>query len=499
MDPCDSGWSCGFRSMPMAALMVLVVSGVGVLVFAYTGNYLSRGAPDVGRLVGLLALFAGAMLGLVLADNLLVLYTCWELTSVTSYLLIGNDHADARARAAALQALLVTSAGGLAMLGGFVLLGQAAGTYRLSAILAAPPSGTAGRPWRSCSCCSARSPSRPSTRSTPGCPGAMVAPTPVSAYLHSATMVKAGVYLVPGSPRPSPPVPLWRPTVRRRRAWSTMVAGGLRALRQHDLKLLLAFGTVSQLGFLFVLFGVGTAGGRDGRLRAAARPRPVQGRRCSWSSASSTTRPAPATCGPLPGLGRGLAAGRRGSVVVSGRVDGRRPAGARLRAKEAALRRARRTASRSAASAWCSPAWSAGSVLTVAYSVRFVWGAFTAGADRLGRRPAAASTPRPRPRRPRSSRRPRCWPRRHARPRRGARRSPTALVSGAAAALDRRPRRVAPRLWHGFNLPLVLSAVALAGGAAAVPRPARPVARVLARRPPAAERRATPTSASCAA
>ena len=93
----------------------------------------------------------------------------WELTSVTSYLLIGNDHEDRRARAAALQALLVTSAGGLAMLGGFVLLGQAAGTYRLSELVAAPPGGTTV-PWRSSSSSSGPSPSRRSTRSTPGCP-----------------------------------------------------------------------------------------------------------------------------------------------------------------------------------------------------------------------------------------------------------------------------------------------------------------------------------------
>ena len=116
-------------------------------------------------------LFAGAMLGVVLADNLLVLYTGWELTSVTSYLLIGNDHTKIHARAAALHALLVTSLGGLAMLAGFVLIGQAAGTYRLSEIARrrrrrAPPSPSG---W--CSSWSARSRSRRSTRSTRGCPG----------------------------------------------------------------------------------------------------------------------------------------------------------------------------------------------------------------------------------------------------------------------------------------------------------------------------------------
>ena len=140
------------------------------------------------------------------------------------------------------------------MLVGFVLLGQAAGTYRLSAIAGDAAVGPDGRPWPSCSCWSARSPSRRSTRSTPGCPGAMVAPTPVSAYLHSATMVKAGVYLVgAASPRRSPPWQLVAPTGAVTVGLVTMVAGGLRALRQHDLKLLLAYGTVSQLGFMFVV------------------------------------------------------------------------------------------------------------------------------------------------------------------------------------------------------------------------------------------------------
>ncbi|HEV7720343.1 MAG TPA: proton-conducting transporter membrane subunit, partial [Iamia sp.] len=105
-----------------AALMVVLVSGVGVLVFAYAGRYLSPRGPGVGRLIGLLTLFSGSMLGLVVADNLIVLYGFWELTSITSFLLIGNGHRDARARAAALQALLVTGAGGLAMLAGFVVL-----------------------------------------------------------------------------------------------------------------------------------------------------------------------------------------------------------------------------------------------------------------------------------------------------------------------------------------------------------------------------------------
>ena len=109
------------------------------------------------------------MLGLVLADNLIVLYGFWELTTITSFLLIGNTHADGRARAAALQALLVTSLGALAMLAGFIVIGQAAGTYRLSAIVDDPPIGTAVDGRAGARARSERSPSRRSTRSTAGC------------------------------------------------------------------------------------------------------------------------------------------------------------------------------------------------------------------------------------------------------------------------------------------------------------------------------------------
>jgi multicomponent Na+:H+ antiporter subunit A len=238
------------------ALMVLLVSGVGLLVLAYSASYFPRVQVGLGRLIGLLVLFAGAMLGLVLADNLLVVYGFWELTSIASYFLIGNRSSSARARAAALQALLITGAGALAMLVGFILIGQAAGTYQLSAILADPPSGsTIGAALALVLIGAATKSAQYPFHSW--LPGAMVAPTPVSAYLHSATMVKAGVYLIARFTPAFAGVAWWRPVVVTIGLVS-MVAGGLRALRQHDLKLVLAFGTVSQLGFLVVLFGWGT-------------------------------------------------------------------------------------------------------------------------------------------------------------------------------------------------------------------------------------------------
>jgi multicomponent Na+:H+ antiporter subunit A len=237
-------------------LMVLLVSGIGVAVMVYAQGYFPLSQEGLGRLIGLLALFSGAMLGLVLADNLLMLYLCWELTSVTSYLLIGNRHESSRARAAALQALLITGAGGLVMLVGFILLGQAAGTYELTAILTDPPSGTIVGVALALILVGAVTKSAQYPFHS-WLPGAMVAPTPVSAYLHSATMVKAGVYLVARFTPAFVSVPFWRPTVVTI-GLIGMFAGGVRALRQHDLKLLLAFGTISQLGFMFVMFGIGT-------------------------------------------------------------------------------------------------------------------------------------------------------------------------------------------------------------------------------------------------
>ena len=260
VDTRSFGWIPGLdlvadtRLDGFSLLMVLLVCGMGVLVMAYSTSYFANGA-DARRTAGLLVLFAGSMLGLVLADNLGWLYVCWELTSVTSFLLIGGNQATAGKRTASLQALLVTGAGGLAMLGGFIVIAQAAGTWSMSEILAQPPSGTtvgvglalvlAGILTKS-----AQYPFHF------WLPGAMVAPTPISAYLHSATMVKAGIYLAARFAPAFAAVGVWRPAIAVI-GLLTMIAGGLRALRQDDLKLLLAFGTVSQLGFLLVLAGIG--------------------------------------------------------------------------------------------------------------------------------------------------------------------------------------------------------------------------------------------------
>ena len=238
-----------------ALVMTLLVSGIGLLICVYAVGYFSHIKPGQSRLAGLMTLFAAAMLGVVWADHLIALFIAWELTSITSYLLIGNDDRDPRARAAALQAIFITGAGGLALLLGLIIIGQSAGTYRLSEMIESPPSGGAVAAALVCVLLGAFTKSAQAPFSS-WLPGAMVAPTPISAYLHSATMVKAGVYLVA---RLSPIVATtgqWRLLVLVTGA-ATMVIGGLRAMRQRDLKLLLAYGTVSQLGFMMLLFGTG--------------------------------------------------------------------------------------------------------------------------------------------------------------------------------------------------------------------------------------------------
>jgi multicomponent Na+:H+ antiporter subunit A len=249
------GISIDLRLDAFSLLMVVVVSGIGLLICIYSLGYFSHDQPGLARLAGVLVLFAGAMLGVVLSDQLIALFIFWELTSITSFLLIGNDDTNARARAAATQAIFITGAGGLVLLAGLIIIGQAGGSYQISELLADPPTGSAVNVGIILVLIGAFTKSAQAPFSS-WLPAAMVAPTPISAYLHSATMVKAGVYLVA---RMAPIFAMtgnWRLVVMVVGA-TTMTIGGLRALRQHDLKLLLAYGTVSQLGFMMLLLGVG--------------------------------------------------------------------------------------------------------------------------------------------------------------------------------------------------------------------------------------------------
>ncbi len=259
------GMALNFRTDALAWLMCLIVGGVGALVLAYCARYFDADSPSLGRFAGLLTAFAGAMLGLVTSDDLVLLYIFWELTTVLSYLLIGHLEHERASRAAASQALVVTTVGGLAMLAGIIMLGQTYGTYRISELLAAvgavPADALAAQPVVVWAVVLVLVGAVSKSALVPfhfWLPGAMAAPTPVSAYLHAAAMVKAGVYLVARLAPAFAGLAAWRWTVLVL-GGGTMLLGAYRALRQHDLKLLLAFGTVSQLGFLIVLTGTGTA------------------------------------------------------------------------------------------------------------------------------------------------------------------------------------------------------------------------------------------------
>ncbi|MDR6573157.1 multicomponent Na+:H+ antiporter subunit A [Curtobacterium sp. 320] len=243
------------RMDALSWVLALVVSVVGALVLVYCATYFGPDEPGLGRFAGVLTAFAGSMYGLVVADDVIVLFVLWEATTVFSYLLIGHDSVKRASRAAAMQALVVTTAGGLAMLAGLVVLSVTAGTTSLSGIVQDPPSGTIV----SVSVVLVLLGALTKSAIVPfhfWLPAAMAAPTPVSAYLHAAAMVKAGIYLVA---RLAPAFALlggWRETITVLGVLG-MLIGGYRALRQTDIKLLLAYGTVAQLGFLVLAAGWG--------------------------------------------------------------------------------------------------------------------------------------------------------------------------------------------------------------------------------------------------
>lgn len=252
------GVSLSFYVDGLSLLFALLISGIGALVVIYAGGYLA-GKPQLGRFYTLVLMFMASMLGLVLAGNLITLFVFWELTGLTSYLLIGLDHDRPAARAAALQALLVTGGGGLALLAGFLLLGQVGGNLELARLLnegAVVRESALYLPILLLILLGAFTKSA----QVPfhfWLPNAMEAPTPVSAYLHSATMVTAGVYLLARL----------SPVLGGTEAWHylvagagmvTMLLGAIRALAPTDLKRILAYSTISTLGAMMLMLGLDT-------------------------------------------------------------------------------------------------------------------------------------------------------------------------------------------------------------------------------------------------
>lgn len=250
-----------FRMDALAWVMSLLVLGVGALVLVYCARYFKDKDSHLGGFGAQLLAFAGAMFGLVTADDLLLMFIFWELTTVLSYLLIGYARTRLSARRSALQALVVTTAGGLAMLVGLIMLGSTAGTYRISTILQMAPELLTGPAAAAVAAAVVLVLVGAITKSALvpfhfWLPGAMAAPTPVSAYLHAAAMVKAGIYLVARLAPGFAETAYWLPLVLGL-GLATMLVGGYRALRQTDIKLILAYGTVSQLGFLTMVVGLG--------------------------------------------------------------------------------------------------------------------------------------------------------------------------------------------------------------------------------------------------
>ncbi len=242
----------------LSLIFALTISGIGTLIILYAGAYL-KGHHHQGRFLGYMLAFMGAMLGLVLADSLLALFLFWELTSVTSFLLIGFDHTRQAARRGAIQALVITNIGGMFLLAGAILVHQLAGSWEMSAVremgevlrgsglyilvlvcfLGAAFTKSAQFPlhfWL---------------------PNAMEAPTPVSAFLHSATMVQAGVYLLARMTPSLGGTEIWT-NVLVLFGGATLIWGALGALKQTDLKQILAQTTIASLGLLVLLIGLGS-------------------------------------------------------------------------------------------------------------------------------------------------------------------------------------------------------------------------------------------------
>ncbi|HEY9493313.1 MAG TPA: Na+/H+ antiporter subunit A [Intrasporangium sp.] len=451
------GVDLDFRVTTLSWVVGLLVTGVGALVLLYCTWYFGRDDRALWRFSSVFIAFAGAMLGLVLTDNLLVLYVFWELTTVFSYLLIGHNPASSTNRRAAMQALLVTTFGGLAMLIGIIAIGVQH-TYSISGFIESPPpldGVTAAAIVLLLVGALSKSALIPFHF---WLPGAMAAPTPVSAYLHAAAMVKAGVYLVA----------LLAPAFAGAPAWyaltvglglGTMLLGGWRALRQHDLKLLLAYGTVSQLGFMVSISGVGT---RAAGLAALAL---IVGHALFKSTLFLTVGIIDKSTGTrdlrrLSGLGRRLLPVSIPATLAALSMAGVTPL-AGFVAKESALgalvngiEEARPLPQ---PYGWLSLAGVVlGSVLTVAYTARFMWGAF---ASKPGVPPTRLTMPHP-----------------------GFVAAPLvlgvgSLLVGLTAPIESTflmpyadlfttgdaPEPLA--LWHGLTLPLVLSAVSVVAGA----------------------------------
>ncbi|MGQ2984546.1 putative monovalent cation/H+ antiporter subunit A [Flavobacterium sp.] len=251
------GVNASFRLDGLSLLFTLLITGIGFLVFLYSASYL-KGHNYLDRFYAYLCLFMSAMLGMVLSDNILLLFVFWELTSISSFFLIGFNNDSKESRKSALTALSVTGLGGFFLMAGIIIISHITGTYSMQELLGSPEikdhalyplvlvlifigafTKSAQFPFHF------------------WLPGAMKAPTPVSAYLHSATMVKAGIFLLAR----------FSPILGGTTEWSytlmgiggfTMLYAAVHSLFRTDLKAVLAYSTISALGIMVFLIGIGT-------------------------------------------------------------------------------------------------------------------------------------------------------------------------------------------------------------------------------------------------
>lgn len=378
----ELGLAGDFRLDTLSWIMSLLVTGVGALVLIYSARYFSRKASGLGRFAGFFVAFAGAMFGLVTTDNTLIMYIMWELTTVFSFLLIGHYRDRRASRRAAMEAIIVTTAGGLAMLGGIILLGELpGGSYSFTELVQAGADGTllegarasVGTGYVATAVVLVLLGALSKSAIFPfhfWLPAAMAAPTPTSAYLHAAAMVKAGVYLVARMAPGFADQTVWMWVILPAGLF-TMIIGGYRALRQNDTKLILAYGTVSQLGFMMVLVGYGTA--EVALAGMAVLTAHALFKSCLFLCVgivdmSTGTR----DLRELSGVGR-----RRPFLAVAAGIAVLSMAGippfAGYVGKEAALHALTHGSTQDMVVAWVIVV---GSVLTLAYGLRFWWGCF---------------------------------------------------------------------------------------------------------------------------
>ncbi|HEX5794913.1 MAG TPA: hydrogen gas-evolving membrane-bound hydrogenase subunit E [Geminicoccaceae bacterium] len=457
------GLDLALRLDGLSFLFALLVLAIGLLVLVYSHGYLPKDEP-LDRFLGLMLGFMGGMLGIVLAENLLLLVLFWEITSLSSFLLIGFQFRDAEARRAALMALTITGAGGLALLGGVLLLGSSAGSFNISEALAARDrigSDALGLPMLLLIVLAAFTKSAQLPLHF-WLPNAMVAPTPVSAYLHSAAMVKAGIYLLARLWPVLSELDLWAPLVAGV-GLATMLVAAWYALFQSDIKALLAYSTISQLGMLVMLLGLGSA---YAVVVAAFHVLNHAVFKCALFMVAGIVDHATGSrdLDRLGGLWRVLPLTSTVALIAAAALTGLPPLNGYI-SKEMMLEAV--TEHGPATASWLLPALVAlGALLSAAYGLAFAWRAFLAPASRdqhEAHRPNAA-----------------LW-------------LPAAVLAALCLAIGLFPAALAGplvdaaagaivpgplphyelALWHGVNLPFALGVGALTGGlllAAARPR-----------------------------